>query len=183
MEESTIDLPENIREAREKARSRISKLFKNRRPQFSRPKPNESGDRKSEDDEESLAVAESRRRRKRQVSNSYSEFGARTTSSSQLSRRQPQFFDQLENPPFTAFSDANYQYQNQYQSPNPKRSTNLNIDPYANNDYLYSSSSTSGSGPFFAIEFITNSHDMSFGLAFWRAAVSLRCAVLQTVTE
>ena len=145
LEESTIDLPENIREAREKARSRISKLFKNRRPQFSRPKPNESGDRKSEDDEESLAVAESRRRRKRQVSNSYSEFGARTTSSSQLSRRQPQFFDQLENPPFTAFSDANYQYQNQYQSPNPKRSTNLNIDPYANNDYLYSSSSTSGS--------------------------------------
>jgi len=145
VEESSIDLPENIREAREKARSRISKLFKNRRPQFTRPKPNFSGDRKSEDDDESLAVAESRRRRKRQVSSSFSEFGART-SSSQPSRRQPQYFDELDNPPFTAFqpyNDANYQFQ--YQSPNPKRSTNLNKDPYANNEYVYSSSSTSGS--------------------------------------
>ena len=143
IEESNIDLPENIREAREKARSRISKLFKNRRPQFNRPKPNGSGDKREED--ESLAVAESRRRRKRQVSNSYSEFGARTSSSSSsLSRRQPQYFDEYENPPFTAFQqhvDGNYQYH--YQSPNPKRSTNQNRDPYSNNDYVYSSSSGS----------------------------------------
>ena len=144
LEESTIDLPENVREQREKARSRISKLFKNRRPQISRPKPNFSADKK---EEETLAVAESQRRRKRQVSNGYSEFGARTSSSSQQSRRQPQYFDQLENPPFTAFSQQHLnEAQLQYQSPNPKRSTSLNKDPYfANNENLYSSSTNSGS--------------------------------------
>jgi len=147
LEESTIDLPENIRNQREKARSRISKLFQNRRPQISRPRPNFSADKKEEEGADQLAVAESRRRRKRQVSSSYSEFGARTTSSSASSghlRRQPQYFDQIENPPFTAFQQQNVQYNDQpaaqFQSPNPKRSTNPNVDPYANNDYVYSSS-------------------------------------------
>ena len=93
-----------------------------------------------------MAVAESRRRRKRQVSNSYSEFGARTSSSSPTSRRQqPQYFDQIENPPFTAFNQHANLYDpevSQYQSPNPKRSTSLEKDTYANYDSSYFSSST-----------------------------------------
>ena len=146
LEETTIDLPENIRNQREKARSRISKLFQNRRPQISRPRPNFD---KKGDESESLAVAESRRRRKRQVSNSYSEFGARTSSSSpsshQARRQQPQYFDQIENPPFTAFNQHANLYDpevSQYQSPNPKRSTSLEKDTYANYDSSYFSSST-----------------------------------------
>ena len=83
-------------------------MFKRRRPSFLRPRPAVSNN----EDEETLVVQESRRW-KRQVS-TYSEFGTRTRKRQTFRRRpspstaqydsEPQYFETLENPPFTAFS-------------------------------------------------------------------------------
>ena len=108
---------EQLRLQRERARARINSLFKRRRPSFIRPRPalEESG---NEDAQDLVGQESRRRRRKRQVS-SYSEFGARTrkrqtfhhrrpsssssATSTRQQRQQPQYFDTLDNPPFTAF--------------------------------------------------------------------------------
>ena len=114
---------EVLRLQRERAKSRIQALFKRRRPNFLRPRPTSTTT-----SEDQLVASESRlrRRQKRQVgSNYYSEFGARTrkrqafiqrqkrqrrpssssssSSSSSNHHRQPEYFETLETPPFTAF--------------------------------------------------------------------------------
>jgi len=166
---------ERLRLQRERARARINSLFKRRRPSFLRPQPSEdalSGSASGGADEQpsiaiDLTAQESRRRRrKRQVStNYYSEFGARTrkrqtfrrgatsTSSGQHGhsrRRQPQYYDTLDDPPFTAFagsSPSSYQDSNAATSASSSASsTSPNQNPYESyyadyNANQYSSSS------------------------------------------
>ena len=109
--EDNIRLPSNVQSLRERARARINKLFRRRRPNFKRPGPS--------DDKDPLVVQESRRRKRQASSNSFSSYGVRTRArqtyrarpsvSRELnSQLQPQYFQSLQDPPFTAF--ANYVY-------------------------------------------------------------------------
>ncbi|TRY69249.1 hypothetical protein TCAL_13171 [Tigriopus californicus] len=107
---------DRLRVQRERSRSRINSLFKRRRPSFLRPRPNLSTEKEQDPEvDDPLQVQESRRR-KRQAS-TYAEFGARTrvrqpTSSRRApirARQEPEFFDHLNNPPFTAFSGSSNQ--------------------------------------------------------------------------
>ena len=153
---NSIRLPPGVAAQRERARQRINALFRRRRPNFLRPRPAGA--------EDPLEVQESRARarRKRQVS-SYGGYGSRTrarqsyirtlrSSSSQYDQHQPQYFDSLDNKPFTAFRsnaayspDAYTSYE--YQSPTTSTSydTGNNGHYYDSDSNLYSSSSSSGS--------------------------------------
>ena len=166
---------EVLRLQRERAKARIQALFKRRRPNFLRPRPSPEGDLPPHlPSEDPLVAQESRRRRKRQVSSStyYSEFGARTrkrqtyldrrrhlsssssSSSSSSNHRQPEYFDTLETPPFTAFgyNDASSSSSSSYPSTYAQQSPNANAYESYYDDYNsrhHSSSpaaSTSGSG-------------------------------------
>lgn len=57
-ENDNIRVPSNIKTLRERARARINKLFRRRRPNFSRPRPGSS------DDNDPLVPQESRRRKR-----------------------------------------------------------------------------------------------------------------------
>ena len=111
--DGNIRVPSNIQSLRERARARINKLFRRRRPNFSRPRPG------GPDDKDPLIVQESRRRKRQVSSNTYNSYGTRTRARQTYAARptvsretnqqvQPQYFRSLKEPPFTAF--ANYVY-------------------------------------------------------------------------
>ena len=166
-EDGNIRVPSNIQTLRERARARINKLFRRRRPNFSRPRPGSS------DDKDPLVPQESRRR-KRQVSNYYSSsygtrtrarqtYAARPSVSRETNQRlQPQYFQSLNDPPFTAFSNYVYYDKPSYsepedleksastKTPTPRDTRSSTSNIYStNSDYddtsLYSSSSGSSS--------------------------------------
>ena len=166
-ENDNIRVPSNIKTLRERARARINKLFRRRRPNFSRPRPGSS------DDNDPLVPQESRRRKRQVSSNYYSSYGTRTRARQTYAARptvsrdtnqrvQPQYFQSLQDPPFTAFSNYVYYDKPSYSepeeletsastkssTPRDTRSSSSNIYN-TNSDYddtsLYSSSSGSSS--------------------------------------
>ena len=125
--DNTIRVPSTIQALRERARSRIESLFRRRRPTFNRPRPGGS-----EAGADPLIVQESRKRRKRQASSSYSDFGTRTRArqsyvrGTRTAQNQPQYFQSLNDPPFTAFRNP---YTTTYQA-EPAASTTAAATSY-----------------------------------------------------
>ena len=142
--DNNISVPSSIQTLRERARSRIQSLFRRRRPNFTRPRPN------VEEEGDPLIVQESRRR-KRQVS-SYDSYGTRTRARQSYVRgarqSQPQYFQSLSDPPFTAFRNP---YTSTYQdTQSPATSSTASAQTkYSDPDYetssYYSSSQDSRS--------------------------------------